>query len=110
MYPRRLCEELASSLAARGGLLSCERGKLRIGACAKCQGERVGEASNPGPARAATGASRDVADLLSAQLYEPSTLAIQHRVWRRFDRWLMTSSALKHALSFSLVLSSLRRF
>ena len=88
VYLRRLCEELTSSLAARGGLLSCERGELRISACAKCQGERIGEASNPGPPRAAPGASRDIADLFSAQLYEPSTLAIQPRVWRKFDRRL----------------------
>ena len=33
VYPRELCEELASSLAARGGLFSCERGKLRLVLC-----------------------------------------------------------------------------
>ena len=103
---QRLCEELASSLAA-----FCERGKLRIGACSKCQGERVGEASNPGPPRAATGAFRDVADLVSAQLNEPSTLAIQHIGFgESLTDGSMTSSALKHALGFSFVLCSLHRF
>ena len=87
VYPRRLCEDLATALACRGGLVRGSKTKLAISACAKCLGDRIGEASNPGPPRKATGAPRDVGDLLSAQLHEPSTLAIQHRVWRKFDRW-----------------------
>ena len=92
-----LCEELASSLAA-----FCERGKLRIGACSKCQGERVGEASNPGPPRAATGASRDVADLLSAQLCEPSALGVR---WLRgeFGRALSLSLSFARCTGFETV-------
>ena len=94
---QRLCEELASSLAA-----FCERGKLRIGACSKCQGERVGEASNPGPPRAATGASRDVADLLSAQLCEPSALGVR---WLRgeFGRALSLSLSFARCTGFETV-------
>lgn len=88
-YPQNLCYDLATALAERVGLLSpsCKVLKLKIGACAHCGEGRIGEASNPGPGRAAS-YQRDAADLLNTRLVEDQTYRLQNRVWLRFQAWL----------------------
>lgn len=88
VYPRLLCNHLANALAKRGGLLGSRRVRLDINGCARCSGQRIGEASHPGPPRRPRNEQRAAADLLATQLHEPTTLVIQHRVWQKFDKWL----------------------
>ena len=88
VYHQRLCVRLAQALAEYKGLKPSVRRRLDASACAHCGPGRIGEAAHPGPVAARLFRGRDVADLLAAQLHEPSTIAIQSRVWKKFDAWI----------------------
>lgn len=85
-YPLALCSDLASAMGMRMGLCSKQL-KLNITSCAKCN-ERIGEASHPGPQRAAQRQPRSLADLETVQLVSGQTLRLQERVWNRFQTWV----------------------
>eukprot|EP00438_Fugacium_kawagutii_P000176 Skav214254 [mRNA] locus=scaffold2045:416029:421014:- [translate_table: standard] len=89
-YPRLLAYDLATAMAQKSGILR-SRTKLNIGGCARCcSGKlccRIGEADHPGPRRAQH-VARDVQQLLGVELVEPTTKALQHKVWRAFQSWL----------------------
>ena len=91
VYPKQLCARVAHALARKQGLKPVQRRRFDPAACAHCSHGRIGEALNPGPPRRSNvPVTRDVADLLDTQLHEPSTLAIQTRVWKKFDTWCST--------------------
>lgn len=84
-YPLGICEELAVNLLAglQNGVEKPRAGRPSDAAFAG-KG-RIGEASNPGPRRAAGSRSGYLDDVA---LVEPKTLAIQTRVWNDFADWL----------------------
>ena len=84
-YPLGVCEELAVNLLAglQNGVEKPRAGRPSDAAFAG-KG-RIGEASNPGPRRAAGSRSGYLDDVA---LVEPKTLAIQTRVWNDFADWL----------------------
>ena len=88
VYPKKLCVRIARALAEFKGLAPAMKRRLDVGRCARCNPGRIGEAAHPGPAPRQRDGRRNVADLLAAQLHEPCTLAIQSRVWRKFDSWV----------------------
>eukprot|EP00438_Fugacium_kawagutii_P031232 Skav211063 [mRNA] locus=scaffold314:129393:143003:- [translate_table: standard] len=87
VYPRKLCSRLAGALAKRAQLKQHSIQKFSVSACAKAGEGRIGEASHPGPPKRRK-EPRNVADLLTAPIFEPTTIAIQQRVWHKFEVWL----------------------
>ena len=83
-YPRRLCAFLAAGFAVDLGLKGKCR-KLDLGACAKCNSGRIGEASNPGPRMRAP---ERFGSLSSVQLLEPQTVQMRARLWKDFSSWV----------------------
>jgi len=88
VYPKKLCVRIARALAEFKGLAPAMKRRLDVGRCARCNPGRIGEAAHPGPAPRQRDGRRNIADLLAAQLHEPCTLAIQSRVWKKFDSWV----------------------
>lgn len=83
-YPRALCSTLATAMAIDVGLIPGRR-KLDANACARCNAGRIGEATNPGPRKAA---HKMRAPLDSFQLLEPQTIAMRARFWADFSDWV----------------------
>ena len=80
-YPKGLCN-LVSSAAVKA--CGWNRGKLAIAACAKAGGNRIGEASNPGPRR-----RKDprLGKLSEMPIQGAATLALGNREWDQFLQW-----------------------
>eukprot|EP00438_Fugacium_kawagutii_P021961 Skav208057 [mRNA] locus=scaffold1124:175499:180298:- [translate_table: standard] len=89
VYPRALAYDVATALAAGCGLLT-HRCKLNIGGCARCGEGRIGEASHPGPRRPQH-QPRDAGLLHGVSLVEPTTSALQSRIYKSFEEWLHSS-------------------
>lgn len=87
VYPRALCRRLALELGASFGLQPTRR-RLAMAACARAGHSRIGEASNPGPARVGARVQRSAAELLAVPMLEPVTVKLQERVWVTFELWL----------------------
>ena len=83
-YPRQVCFALASGLLRDAGFLG-KCGKVDVAACAKVTHARIGEASNPGPRRGVP--DRAPEDLARAELLEPATIAVRHRMLTQFFDW-----------------------
>ena len=80
-YPKGLCNLVASAAIKACGW---NQGKLAIAACAKAGGNRIGEASNPGPRR-----KRDprMGRLSDMPIQGAATLALGSREWELFLKW-----------------------
>ena len=89
VYPLALARRLAGAVGKAAGLTRSEISHLHIGACAKAGTGRIGEAAHPGPRRAVRAPRlRNPEDLQRAPLVGVGTRALQHRVWRNFEKWL----------------------
>ena len=86
VYPSGFAHDLASAMAVSAGLVAKSL-KLNIGGCARCSETRIGEAQNPGPRRVSR-RPRDLRALEGVLLVEPTTHALQQRVWLQFSVWL----------------------
>lgn len=80
-YPRLVCFALASGLLRDAGFFG-KCGKVDVAACAKVTHARIGEAANPGPRRGVP--DRAPEDLARAELLEPATIAVRHRMLTQF--------------------------
>ncbi len=91
-YPKGVCRALARSLYRAAFLFQVppsppNRQRLDHASCARCTHARIGEATNPGPRR--SHAPR-LGALYDVPLVEPKTKALQTKVWRDFESWLLT--------------------
>ena len=71
-----------------------------VGDVARCSGQRIGEAKNPGPRQRRHRPL--VANLAEVPLIEPQTAALQTKVWENFRRWLdsrLSPGAVRSVLS-----------
>ena len=84
-YPRKLTVLLAAASAQDVGWLGDFR-PLDIARCARCCSGRVGEASNPGPRRAAR--QRPSVQLREVATVTKNTAKLRSGLWNDFQRWL----------------------
>ena len=87
-YPTGLCAMLAWSACADTGLLRNRH--VTIGEVAKCCGNRIGEASHPGPRRPTAVDFRCQNPLSSVELIRPETTAFGLKQWELFSRWFLS--------------------
>ena len=83
-YPRGVSKAISFAIGLNTGRAS-STGKFNIASCARCDGQRIGEASNPGPRwknRNREGVLSDFA------LVEPKTEMLQNKIWESFIVWL----------------------
>lgn len=83
-YPRGVARLLATALCAQAGW--CDNRKLNISGCCRCGSLRVGEATNPGPARGFQRGSLEELPGISAE-----TLALESRLLQEFLTWCNAS-------------------
>lgn len=89
VYPKSLCQDLASAMALKAGLISSKQVRLNTGGCAKSAEHRIGEAAHPGPrVRHAAEPHREARELVNTKPVEGTTVHLQDKVWLRFVRWL----------------------
>ena len=96
-YPRGLCRMLSAALCLEAGWSTGE--KLNIAGCAKTGSLRIGEATNPGPARRI---ARD-GTLENQPLQRPQTLAMEARLLQDFVRWTQQHISYDIEALFSVV-------
>lgn len=90
-YPRRLCDDLASAMALKMGLI-LRPPRFHAGTlagCAHCSHARIGEAKNPGPRRRAAAHRRNLEELDQVQLVTEHTRKLQERVQTAFSKWML---------------------
>lgn len=90
VYPRGFCLKLAAAFAREVGLEPKQK-RVNSSEMARCGHQRIGEASHPGPRRPAARQARDLSQLHSVAMVNPSTQLLQHRVWIKFEAWLEES-------------------
>ena len=78
-YPKQLCIAIAKTFGKK--MLSF------AASCARSSHSRIGEASNPGPAKRHQDA-RDPRKLQDCLLVEPGTAKLQERIWKKFQAWI----------------------
>ena len=96
--PRQVCFALASGLLRDAGFFG-RCGKVDVSACAKVTNARVGEAANPGPRRSVP--VRRPEDLARAELLEPATIAVRHRLRNWMDSRVQKAQIQISAVRFS---------
>ena len=90
-YPRDLCATLAGAVATQVGW---NQRRFCIAACAKCSGDRIGQAKNPGPRRRRP--AREAPDLANATAVEPQTARLHLDMLRDFAAWLLSEGCDLH--------------
>ena len=107
-YPYGFCADLGRSLLQfRSGKSYSKQAESVVqlrhataGDVARCCGQRIGEAKNPGPRQRRHRPL--VANLAEVPLVEPQTAALQTKVWEIFRRWLdsrLSPGAVRSVLS-----------
>ena len=89
VYPRRLVHWVSSAILIDAGLMPGRR-HLNLANICRCNHGRIGEASNPGPRRAAR-SRRPLQALLEADIVEPETALLSERIWWSFRNWACKS-------------------
>ena len=85
-YPRGFAEAVAAAACRSAGWCN-NRGKLQLGACARCGDGRIGEARNPGPRR---GPRERQGDLEERPLQTATTLRYEDQLWEAFLGWCLS--------------------
>ena len=96
-YPSGVARAVALGMAISCGLVNWS-GKFDPASCAKAgKGERIGEASNPGPK-----VDRSAFLLDSVPLVEAKTAALQSKTWKLFLEWVCSAVGRPAAMTLTI--------